>query len=1469
MNASSICVADADALFGPQVDPCRRQFDFTLLFEQSVFAIGPSAIFIVLLSLRIPKLYREKRKTLPNSLWGFKLIVISVIFCLQIALLASWMVSQGQQTPASVPAAALSVIVTIGLAALSNLENNRSIRPSLVICTYLLLSTLLDLAQARTLWLQHGNTALSAVFTCSVLAKAVLLCLEAFEKRSFLKDPYNRYPPEALAGFINTSLFWWLNTLIQNGHRNLLSLGDLFDTDKALSSSSLETKMQTAWRNQSPIGKYSLLFAILKSFKVPLLTLIFPRLCLIGFKFSQPLLINRAISFIDNPETPGNQNIGYALIGATALIYLGLAISTAQYQHQIFRVITMIRGGLVCVIYNVTLSLDANSTGDSAAVTLMSTDIERIGTGFSSVDSLWAGPIEAGIAAYLLQEMGLACVAPVIISLACTIGAFSIMKWAKHTQKEWVEAVQKRVAITSSALKSIRGIKMQGLTTRLSEDLQELRVQELEYAKPFRRNIIATAVTSNITTLCGPAITFIVYIIIQRTKDSATLNIGQAFTSLSLISLLSTPVSEMVQTIPTFAAAMGCMEKIQTYIRTKDRNDPRFSSRDSERISISENSWDNVNLVSHEIELQTIRSVMPASSSHARKTDIITIKDASFTFSSESTPVLKDINLEISRGTLTMIIGAIGSGKSCLLKAMLGEVPSSKGFVFTNTSSVAFCSQTPWLPNSKLRELVLAGSSYDEVWYNAVLAACVLHHDIDTFPDGEETIIGSNGAALSGGQKQRLALARALYCRKDLLLIDDVFSGLDYKTNKAVFRNVFGQEGLCKLHNITVVLATHAIEHLKSADNTIVLSNNGTIVEQGNFRKLRENDDSYVKDLIFHESPDEKSAEVPVTETTNKPQTNPKSAKPNDINRQDGDASIYFYFAKSVGWIYFCLFIGTVVLYTFSSEFQAVLLELWSKAETNHSGIYTNIYMGLYAMLSILALCGIGGLLCVTLLFAGPYASINLHRTLLHTVMTAPYSWFTATDSGVTLNRFSQDMSLIDMELLIGIVDTFAGSFMAIAQAILIATGAKYVGVTLPFIIGTLYILQKVYLKTSRQLRLLDLESKSPLYSHFTETLSGLTTIRAFGWQTQSAEKNRKLLDISQKPYYLLYCIQRWLNLVLDLIIAGIAVILITFATQMRGTTSAGTLGIALVNILQFNSTLSFLIRKWTQLETSIGAVARVKSFEANTLSENAPLEVNLPPSEWPVKAKVEFRDVTATYGIDEPAVQGVSFCIEGGTKLGIVGRTGSGKSSLTLALFRMLELKTGDILIDNISISTLRRESVRCSFITIPQEPYFLSGTVGFNADPFHSLDNQAIQTALVRVGLWDIICDNGGLEAPMNATPLSQGQQQLFCIARALIRKVALGNKDHGILVLDEVTSNVDSASEEIMLRILDEDFRGWTVLSVAHRLGTIKSYDRVLVLEKGSVVEDGAPEDLIRKEGGLFKELWENGFGKESAV
>ena len=435
MKASSICTSNADDFFGPRVEACRRQFDFTLLFEQSVLSIAPSALFICLISLRVAQLYRVDRKTLSNTLRNVKLvtksskyhtgllltrmqIAILILLFLQIAILALWAMSKNQRTRITLPSAVISVVATIGLALLSNLENSRSARPSLLICTYLFISILLDIPQTRTLWLQVDSKPLASLSTCTILVKPILLSLEAFEKRSFLREPYRSYPPEALAGVISRSLFWWLNLLIQKGQKCILGLGDLYATDSALSSSYLETRLQASWRRRSLDGKYSLLIAMLSCFKGPLAILIFPRICLIGFKFSQPLLINRIISLIGEPETALNKDIGYGLIGATAVIYLGLAISTAQYRHQIYRVITMIRGGLTCLIYNATLSLDTNSIGDSAAITLMSTDIERIGAGLTTIDSLWAGPIEAGIAIFLLQrELGMACFAPLVTAL--------------------------------------------------------------------------------------------------------------------------------------------------------------------------------------------------------------------------------------------------------------------------------------------------------------------------------------------------------------------------------------------------------------------------------------------------------------------------------------------------------------------------------------------------------------------------------------------------------------------------------------------------------------------------------------------------------------------------------------------------------------------------------------------------------------------------------------------------------------------------------------------------------------------------------------------------------------------------------------------------------------------------------------------------------------------------------------------
>jgi ATP-binding cassette subfamily C (CFTR/MRP) protein 1 len=368
--------------------------------------------------------------------------------------------------------------------------------------------------------------------------------------------------------------------------------------------------------------------------------------------------------------------------------------------------------------------------------------------------------------------------------------------------------------------------------------------------------------------------------------------------------------------------------------------------------------------------------------------------------------------------------------------------------------------------------------------------------------------------------------------------------------------------------------------------------------------------------------------------------------------------------------------------------------------------------------------------------------------------------------------------------------------------------------VTVPFTILALYFVQNVYLKTSRQLRFMDLEAKSPLYSHFLETLDGLASIRAFGWQQTSRDVNIKALDRSQRPYYLLYCVQRWLNLVLDLLVAGLAVAVVTLAVELRGSTSAGLLGIAMNNLLSFNASLTQLVTFWTTLETSLGAIARVKTFAESTESEERPEETFTPPDQWPESGSIEFCNLSAAYNDTSLALDGVNLSIAPGEKVGICGRTGSGKSSLLMTLLRLLDIQSGSILIDGLDLKIIPRQTIRSRMIAIPQDPFLLSGSVRLNADPSGKLPDEAIIEALSKIQLWSAVESRGGLDSQMQDQPLSQGQQQLFCLARAMLRKSK-------IVILDEATSSVDAQTDMLMQKVIREEFNTHTIITVAHRV------------------------------------------------
>lgn len=397
-------------------------------------------------------------------------------------------------------------------------------------------------------------------------------------------------------------------------------------------------------------------------------------------------------------------------------------------------------------------------------------------------------------------------------------------------------------------------------------------------------------------------------------------------------------------------------------------------------------------------------------------------------------------------------------------------------------------------------------------------------------------------------------------------------------------------------------------------------------------------------------------------------------------------------------------------------------------------------------------------------------------------------------------------------------------------------------------------VIQKFYLRTSRQIRILDLEQKSPLYSHFIETLSGLITIRAFGWSDNFVDRNLVLLDASQKPFYLLYCIQRWLGLVLDVMVAVLAVILMIMVVKLRGSISSGYVGLALLNVMAFSESLSWLVEMWTALETSIGAISRLKSFATETPKENLPGENHAVPDAWPEHGEIEFRNLSASYIPDsELVLRGINMTIKPGEKIGICGRTGSGKSSLISALFRMLEIPaSSSIIVDGIDITTIPRQVVRWKLNAIPQDPFCMKGSIRLNVSSGSNTHSDSdIILALQKVHLWEVVDSKGGLDVDLDAEFFSHGQRQLFCLARGILRKSK-------IVVLDEVSSSVDVISDELMQRVVRKEFADATIIAVAHRLDTILDFDRIALLRDGELMEMDTPSALMGRES-AFKELY----------
>ncbi|KAG8630868.1 hypothetical protein KVT40_000008 [Elsinoe batatas] len=1427
--SSRSCLPAADGVFGPSIDGCRDGFDFTLSFERYLFNLVPSVLFTVAAVPRVWYLARKERCISQSRSEYIKLATIIALGVTQLALLVLWSRDRGLAAWAqSVAACSLSLSTCVVMAPVSYLEQARSLRPSVLLNAYLLVTVILDAAVVRTSWLLDSiPKSITGMQTAALACKLAILILESQHKRNRLVKSVNEKSPEDFSGLYSQSLFWWLNRIMWQGAKMVLSSADLYPISsdiaaKQLSDSFEEYAVTVAAKGQ----QIHLISAIVSLLRWPIVLAVLPRIALLGLTLCQPLLLRRLLSYLQAGAVNRDANTGYGLIGAYGVVYVGIALVSALYWHRQFRFLTMMRGILTTAIYKKALELEINAEDRAASVTLMSTDVQRIIRGFLDIHDMWANIIQVGVASYLIEtQLGTAFVGPLAVAILAIGASLVLARFVTSFQMQWIGKIQERITFITSALGSMKAIKIGGLETIVTQLLHNTRKAELNAAGKFRLLSAVAVCIAQMPMLLSPVITFAIYLGLPASRDTGA-DVVKVFTSLSLIVLMAEPLFGLVESVMDIVSAFACIARIQTFLQKSSRHG-----------SVS----------------AVTKSMGDRKPTRADESQVIDVRNVTFTWEGSSSPTLHNITATIPARSLTMVIGPIASGKSTLLKGFLGEVRKTTGEMTVHAAGLSWCEQTPWLQNQSIKSNICTFAEFDNEWYHAVVHACDLPRDFDALTNGDETIIGSKGTALSGGQKQRIALARAVYARRQLNILDDVLSQLDAATQKVVFSRLLSDGGLLRRGDTSVVLATHAVHLLPNADHIIMLSSSGTVLGQGTYTNLQQA--GVLDHSDFHksapstngiDSTNPATEDIPATKAAEKA-PDPAQKTISDQRRLTGDISIYKYYFSKLDNSILVIFLGLQMGYAFFSTFPYIWLKWWTDTDQQQEVRSNNFYVGIYAALQMAGLLFAGATVIWSFNVMAVSTGTALHDILAKTVMSASFPVLGRIDTGAILTRFSQDIQLIDISLPLALQVVVGNTLICLGQMGLIASASAYIAICYPPLFIIFYYVQKYYLRTSRQMRLLDLEEKAPIYTQFTETIEGLATIRAFNGNAAAVQRNHELVDKSQKPFYLMYAIQRWLALVLDLIVAALAVIIVGVAVGLRDAASPGLTGVSLTQIISFTSALKLLIMFWTQLETSIGAVTRIREFEADTPAEHKPSEVVEPPEAWPEKGTLEMKDVHAQYkaGSQDWALQDIDISVEQGQKVALCGRTGSGKSTMALTWSRLLDEATGSIHIDGLDLSTISRTALRSRLTYIADEPFILLGSVRDNIDIFHVADDEHINLILRKTLLLDVVTAAGGLDAPMSSVILSQGQKQLLNFSRALLKK------NGKLVILDEATSSIDQETDKLVQKLIRTEFKDHTVIAIAHRLDTILDFDFVGVMDGGRLVEYGKPSDLLQQQ------------------
>ncbi|CAK9204941.1 unnamed protein product [Sphagnum jensenii] len=1236
----------------------------------------------------------------------------------------------------------------------------------------------------------------------------------------------------ATAGLLSKAVWLWLNPLLKLGQSHPLEPVDIPLLAPDERSLSVYTQLRSKWLQQDE--PRSLWRALVHTFWLPFTFLGVIAMVKSVVMYAGPSLIQRFTDFTAGIRSYKYE--GYVLVGVLLVAKVVEVLCSHQFLFLGQKLGILIRTSLVATVYRKGLRLSSagrQTHGVGNIVSYMSTDVQQIGDSIYLLHNVWVLPLQILIAMGLLfQALGLAAIAGfgvMVLIVSCNL---FVVRKQRFSFSQVVKSRDQRMKATNEVLNNMKIIKLQAWDEKFQKRVEEARSVEKGWASMF---IYISGL--NLCSLWLAPIAATIATFILRIYLNGDLSPGSVFTAVATFRLLQDPMRLFPQALMSISQALVSVDRLNRFMQSDELQE------------------DAVERVAAGAEVA------------------VCVESGAFKWEPDAElPTLRNVDIEIKKGSFVAIVGMVGSGKSTLLASLLGEVPRVAGKVQVS-GSIAYVAQTAWIQNGTIQDNILFGRPMDHRQYHETLRVCCLTVDLLQMESGDQTEIGERGINLSGGQKQRIQLARAVYQDADIYLLDDVFSAVDAHTGSELFKEcVMGA-----LKGKTTLLVTHQVDFLHGADNILVLRD-GEIVQSGRYNELLNAGMDFAMLVDAHNEAmdmiglDDSDADVddPQMPLMSQPlnierrySRNGSTHKKDPLKLIEAEERAKGRVSLKVYWMYITKVYGgalVLVLVLNQGIWQTLQIaaDYWLAYETsdaNKASFNAHLFLFVYSSISF------GSLLCalvraLTVAFVGVRTAQSFYLKMLQSIFRAPMSFFDTTPTGRIITRSLTDQSAVDIYLpfFLGIVLNLASQTLGILfvtsrvtwQVAIVILPLMYIYITY----------QQYFMASSRELTRLDSITKAPIIHHFSETIAGIMTVRAFCRQEQFAQGNLDCVDTNARMAFHNAAANEWLGFRLEMIGATVLCTSALFLVILpENVIKPELVGLSLTYGLALNSCLSAVVFLACQVENLMVSAERIGQY--SDIPSEAPLVVegSRTPADWPTTGSVEFRNLEFRYRPNTPLVlKDITFFIRGGEKVGVVGRTGSGKSTLIQALFRLVEADRGSILIDGIDISKLGLHELRSRLSIIPQEPTLFDGTVRSNIDPLGEHTDSEIWESLEGCQLAEVVQETEKkLDSPVdeNGENWSVGQRQLFCLGRALLKKSR-------ILVLDEATASVDAQTDAVIQRTIHKQFANCTVISVAHRIPTVMDSNKVLVLDAGLVKEFDSPTRLLEKQSSLFAAL-----------